>query len=119
MRQVRSFVILTGAAALVACATPEPTVPAIAPAAAPPIEGLKTSGYQHVVTRDGTELYCRDDQTTGSRVQHDKVCLTPAQLKASQDSGQDFLSGVQSRAAGAAGAGTAGAAAAMGGAAGR
>jgi hypothetical protein len=105
MRQVRSFLILAGASALVACVTPAPTIPAAPSVAAHPIDGLKTSGYQHVVSRDGTELYCRDDDVTGSRVQHDKVCLTPAQLKASQDNGQDFMQGVQTHAAGAAGAG--------------
>jgi hypothetical protein len=120
MRQVRSFLILAGAAAMAACASPSPTVTALPAAAAPSSSVLvPPDGYERVVSRDGTELFCRDDAITGSRVQHDKVCLTAAQVKAGQDSGQNFMQGVQRGAAGATGAGTGGAGAAAAAAGGR
>jgi hypothetical protein len=105
MRQVRSFVILAAAATLVACAAQPPTVPAHPPAETTAGNVNIPAGYTRIVRADGTELFCRDDPITGTRTQRDKSCLTAAQLKASQDAGQAFLNGVQSRAAGAAGAG--------------
>jgi hypothetical protein len=108
MRQVRTLVILTATATLVACAAQPPTVPALPPAAATtstPAKSSAHSGYTRVVSRDGTELFCRNDDMTGSRVQHQKVCLTEAQLQADEQNGQSFLNGVESRSVGAAGSG--------------
>jgi hypothetical protein len=108
MRQVGGFIILTTAAALAACAAQPPTLPSLPPVAAGPDKATVPAGYQEVVTRDGTQLFCRDDAVPGSRAQHDRVCLTAAQLKASQDGGQNFLNGVQASDVGAAGAGLGG-----------
>jgi hypothetical protein len=107
MRQVRTFIILTATATLVACAVQLPTVSALPPAAATstPAKASSHSGYTRVVSRDGTELFCRNDDMTGSRVQHQKVCLTEAQLQADEQNGQSFLNGVESRSVGAAGSG--------------
>ena len=66
-------------------------------------------GYQHIVLPDGEERYCRNDVDTGSRVARTKVCLTAAQLKASQDNSQDFMNSVQGHGAAATATGTPGA----------
>jgi hypothetical protein len=108
MRDVRGIIILTAAATLFACAAQPPTVPALPPVTALPGDTAVPTGYQHYVTKDGTEIFCRDDTVTGSRAQHEKVCLTAAQLKASQENGQNFLNGVQGSDVGAAGAGLGG-----------
>ena len=116
VRQVNHFVILLGAATLAACATqaPAPATIAADPATASvlptPTEKVTIPyGYQHIVLPDGEERYCRNDVDTGSRVARTKVCLTAAQLKASQDNSQDFMNSVQGRAAVATATGTPGA----------
>jgi len=58
--------------------------------AAAPTPTAKVSipyGYQTVMM-NGEPMYCRNDADTGSRVTRTKVCLTAAQLKASQDNSQ-------------------------------
>jgi hypothetical protein len=82
MKRVRTFAVLAGAAALVACATQatDPSLP---------------SGYRRVVTAQGAELFCRSDLDAGSHVQRTTVCLTAAELKASQENSQDFITDVQ------------------------
>lgn len=115
MRHVDRLIILAGAAALVACATTgsePPTVraePAKADAPAPAEKVTIPYGYQKVVLPDGEERYCRNDTDTGSRVTRTKVCLSAAQLKASQDNSQDFINGVQRNGAAASATGTPGA----------
>jgi hypothetical protein len=52
-------------------------------------------GYQRVVLANGEERFCRNDLITGSRTEHQKVCMTAAQLEASQKNSQDFINGVQ------------------------
>jgi hypothetical protein len=63
-------------------------VPAGAKEIAPPTEGTvdatrlaeaKKMGYK-LVNQDGQELYCRNDLKTGSRVQHELVCLSRKDL---------------------------------------
>jgi hypothetical protein len=102
MREVKSCLILAGAAVLVACATqaPEPaTLPAhpVAASAATPTEKLKIpEGYEREVV-NGEVRYCRDDVDTGSRLAHTKVCLTAAQLQANQDGSQAIMNQLQNR----------------------
>ena len=102
MRQIRNFIILTGAAVLVACATqapaPQPvaahTLPASPPAA--PTGPFKAPfGYEKVVLSDGTLRYCRNDLDTNSRVSRTRVCMTEEQLKASEDNSQNFMNDIQ------------------------
>ncbi len=107
MKRVLNAAILAGAATLVACATPAPAPERLAPAAAvapnviaPPTAATGSPekipfGYQRVVLSNGEERFCRNDLTTGSRTERTKVCLTAAQLKASQDNSQDFINSVQ------------------------
>jgi hypothetical protein len=112
MRRVTGFLLSTAAAALIGCATPAagPPAAAAAPAAAPapavvaakdtpaatPTDKIKIPfGYQRIVSSDGEERYCRNDLVTGSRTEHERVCLTAAQLKASQDNSQSFIDSVQ------------------------
>ena len=117
MRQINQFIMLAGAAMLVGCATQAPapaTVAALPEKAsgtvpAPTEKVTIPYGYQHIVLPDGEERYCRNDVDTGSRVARTKVCLTAAQLKASQDNSQDFMNSVQGRAAVATATGTPGA----------
>jgi hypothetical protein len=104
VRQLNRFVILAGAAMIVGCATEAPApAPATLPAlpvtasAATPTEKIRIpSGYTKV-TANGEDRYCRDDVDTGSRVQHTRVCLTKAQLEASQNGTQDILNTLQNR----------------------
>jgi hypothetical protein len=110
MIHFRNFVMLAGAAALVACATEAPqtatapvashapatvaTSAAAAPAASDAPKSKVPYGYQKVVM-DGEIKYCRNDLVTGSRTERTKVCLTEEQLTASQDSSQNFIDDVQ------------------------
>ncbi len=120
MRVVNGLVILASAAVLAACATAgsePPTVraePVKAEAPTPTEKVTIPYGYQKVVLADGEERYCRNDTDTGSRVARTKVCLSAAQLKASQDNTQDFINGVQRNGAAASATGTPGAGGAMG-----
>ena len=95
--------MLTAAATVAACAGQPPTVPSHPPVAAQPNRPYIGYGYQRVVSRDGTELFCRNDLVTGSHAQRQMVCLTAVQWQASQDAGEAFLTGVESRDVGAAG----------------
>jgi hypothetical protein len=121
MGKIPSCVILLGAAALAACATPAPatsaataTVPETGVAAAPqspattaprllatapqnavsPKGEVVVQGYRQEVV-NGQPVYCRADLVTGSRTQKDKVCLTKAQLLAEQARAQQFIMDVQ------------------------
>ncbi len=113
MRVVNGLVILASAAVLAACATSGSEPPTIraepAKAAAPtPTEKVTIPyGYQTVMM-NGEPMYCRNDVDTGSRVARTKVCLTAAQLKASQDNSQDFMNSVQRNGAAASATGTPG-----------
>jgi hypothetical protein len=112
---INSFLILAGAAALAACATPPPapmpvvahTVPANPSAAASPATFHAPFGYEKVTLSDGTVRYCRNDLDTDSRVKRTRVCLTEAQLTASQDNSQNFVDEVQRHGVGATSTGTA------------
>ena len=88
MRRAGNFVVLAGAAALVACATEAPTVASTQKVDIP-------SGYRRVVAANGEELFCRSDLDAGSHVQRTTVCLTAAQLKATAENSQDFITNVQ------------------------
>lgn len=104
MRPAPTLLILTCAAALVACASQAPTV------ASPPVshvEALTSDsakvqdkfnvpyGYRRVVASDGQERFCRTDVHTGSLAQKTTVCLTRHQLQALQDNSQTFIQNVQ------------------------
>lgn len=88
MRAVTRFSGIAGAAALVACATQAPSVSPTQKADIP-------SGYRRVMGAKGVELLCRSDLDAGSHVQRTTVCYTPAQLKATQENSQDFITNVQ------------------------
>jgi hypothetical protein len=114
MKQMTSLVILAGAAVLVACATqgPAPSTGNAsngnAPVSTAPVLATNTSGssapmkvpfgYERVVQSDGTEVYCRNDLDTSSRVARTRICLTAAQLQAQQQNSQDFINNVQQHA---------------------
>jgi hypothetical protein len=113
VRVVNGLIILAGVTALAACATSgsEPATIRAEPAksAAPtPTEKVTIPyGYQTVMM-NGEPMYCRNDVDTGSRVTHTRVCLSAAQLKASQDNSQDFMNSVQRNGAAASATGTPG-----------
>jgi len=116
VKQIKGFLILTGAAVLVACATEAPTpatgsavngnaavagntiAASSAPGSSAPMR--VPYGYTRVVTSDGTEVFCRYDLDTSSRVARTKVCLTAAQLAVDQQNSQDFIRNVQQHGAG-------------------
>jgi hypothetical protein len=117
MKHIAGFVLSTAAAAgLVGCATasgpppvaaaappPAPVVavasaaPATAPAsAAKPADSFKPPyGYQKVVADNGDVRYCRNDTAPDSRLAHQKVCLSQAQLEASQNDTRDYMNQLQ------------------------
>jgi hypothetical protein len=117
VRHVKSFLVLAGAAALVACATQAPTPEPVAahtvvanPSAAASEGPFKAPfGYEKVVGDDGVDRYCRNDLDTNSRVKRTRVCLTEAQLKASQDNSQSFMDDIQRHGGAATATGTPGA----------
>ena len=88
---------------LVACASPQPTVPATAGSLAPAneeeeirlaVQEAVQKGYK-VVTEDGQTLYCRKDLKTGSRVQSNLTCLTENQLAAQRRGAIDYVNNIQ------------------------
>jgi len=83
------------------------TVPANPSAAASPATFHAPFGYEKVTLSDGTVRYCRNDLDTDSRVKRTRVCLTEAQLTASQDNSQNFVDEVQRHGVGATSTGTA------------
>ncbi len=113
MRHIHGFLILAAVAALVACATPAPAPVPVAthpvagtPAAASPATFHAPFGYEKVLLSDGTVRYCRNDLDTDSRVKRTRVCMTQAQLTASQDNSQNFMDDVQRHGVGATSTGT-------------
>lgn len=89
MNRVTGFLILTGVSMLAACASQPPasTGSATSTASAATSTGAPVIpyGYSREIV-DGSEMYCRDDLDTGSRVQRTKVCLTWDQLQAQERS---------------------------------
>lgn len=88
----RLFAALVFAYGLTACASAgKPAVPVSAaqPAAAQvvgvskltgdQIVGLQRQGYK-LVTTNGATLYCRADPKTGTRLQHDNICMTEQEM---------------------------------------
>lgn len=88
----RFFLALVTTCGLTACASagkPAVPVPAAHPAATQvvgvskltgdQIVGLQRQGYE-LVTTDGTTLYCRADLKTGTRLQHDNICMTEQEM---------------------------------------
>ncbi len=116
MRQVNRFLILAGAAALVACATqaPQPAArvaptPAATASAVSPTRKIDVPlGYNREVGSDGVVRYCLNDQDTDSRVRRTKSCYTAEQLRAKQDNSQSFIDKIQGQGAMATSTGTPG-----------
>jgi len=118
VRHIISFLVFAGAAVLGACATQAPTptptplpvathtVPANPAAAASAATFHAPFGYVKVLLSDGTVRYCRNDLDTDSRVKRTRVCMTEAQLTASQDNSQNFMDDVQRHGVGAGSTGT-------------
>jgi hypothetical protein len=108
MREIKQCFILAGTAMLVACATQSPapaTTPVVATAASVPAASASATptakikipdGYVKVMV-NGEVRYCRNDTDTGSRLAHTTVCLTEAQLQASQNGTQDMMNQMQNR----------------------
>jgi hypothetical protein len=84
---------LAAAVTLVACATGPATAPAPKPASTQTQAGV--DGYRRVV-KDGQELFCRQEDVLGSRVQRGEVCQTVAQIENSRRNTDTFLRNVQS-----------------------
>lgn len=92
MKRITSLVVLTGAAALVACASQAPApsgastgqrtalVAGQGSAAAQNTTFKAPDGYTRKVVK-GQEVYCREDAINGSRVKSHQVCLTQQQLE--------------------------------------
>jgi hypothetical protein len=115
MKQIAGFLMATATVALVACATtasgPPPAVaaapapapaPVVAAANATPAAAAKPAakftppyGYQKVVLENGDVRYCRNDVSSDSRLAHSKVCLSQAQLEASQNDTRDYMNQLQ------------------------
>jgi hypothetical protein len=98
MRSIKTFVILSGAAVLVACATPAPApatatghavAPATALAAGQQQHPASFPGYTRVVD-NGKEMFCRYETPTGSQIRQ-QTCVTRAQLEAEQNDAQQSL----------------------------
>jgi hypothetical protein len=66
-----------------------PSHPETPPAAAKNLDGAY-AGYRRVVV-NGQELYCRNDQSTGSHTQRTPVCGTAAQVKAEELAAQRLI----------------------------
>jgi hypothetical protein len=134
MNRITGFLMSTCAAVLVGCAT-SAAGPAAAPAAAPaavPAASVAAKpaataaaaatpdtvkipyGYVKIVLDNGEMRYCRNDLVPNSRVEHNRVCLTAEQLKASQDNSQNFIDSVQQHGGASTMNGTPGAGGAMG-----
>lgn len=113
MKHIAGFLMMTAAtAALLGCATTsDPPVAAAAPAApvaahaapaAAPAATAKSAdafkppyGYEKVVAQNGDVKYCRNDVSPGSRLSHEKVCLSQTQLEASQNDTRDYMNQLQ------------------------
>jgi hypothetical protein len=100
MRQATTFVILCGAAVLVACATHAPatatsagTSQAIAPATALAAGQQQHPAYFHGYQRkivNGQERFCQLGDVEGSRIKQE-ICLTRAQVESAQANAQQLL----------------------------
>ena len=99
MKRVTRFLILTGVSMLAACATEPASTWTATPTtsaatgttstAATSTAHLIPDGYTREVV-NGSELYCRNNLDTGSRVQRTKVCMTWEQLQAQEHSSIQF-----------------------------
>ena len=110
MKRVTRFLILTGVSMLAACATEPastwtatPTTSAATGTTSTAATGTTSTtstaatstahlipdGYTREVV-NGSELYCRNNLDTGSRVQRTKVCMTWEQLQAQEHSSIQF-----------------------------
>ncbi len=106
MREIKQCFILAGTAMLFGCATQAPapaTTPAVATAASVPSASATPTakikipeGYVKVMM-NGEVRYCRNDVDTASRLAHTTVCLTEAQMQASQNSTQEMMNQMQNR----------------------
>lgn len=117
MKHIAGFMMATAAAAvLVGCATSASGPPPAVAAAPPPVAvvpatnnapavATQTStstskfatpyGYEKVVASNGDVKYCRNDVAPGSRLSHEKVCMTQAQLEANQNDTRDYMNQAQ------------------------
>lgn len=94
MRHISTFVILSGAALLAACASqpPAPATASGAHQAVAPATGAAAQqfpGYRRVVS-NGQELFCRYEMMTGSNIKQE-TCLTRYQLETQQKDAQQQL----------------------------
>jgi hypothetical protein len=98
MRPIRTFVILSGAAVLVACASQAPApatatghavAPATALAAGQQKHPTSFPGYTRVVD-NGREMFCRYETPTGSQIRQ-QTCVTRSQLESEQNDAQQTL----------------------------
>jgi hypothetical protein len=77
MRQfTKGLVLIAGTFALAACASNGP-----AKSTAQASTTVAPKGYR-LVTKKGTEYFCRDEAVTGSHTLKSEVCVTPDQLEA-------------------------------------
>ncbi len=93
MKQATTFVILSAAAVLVACAS---HLPAPAPATAL-AAGQQQPAYFHGYRRmivNGQERYCQLGDIVGSRIKQE-ICLTRAQVESAQADAQQLLQRIQ------------------------
>jgi hypothetical protein len=74
-------------AALGACASQAPVNSSAEPAAAKAVNN--GSGYK-LVTRGGVQTYCKQVKMTGSLTRERETCLTPAEMAARTQGGQEL-----------------------------
>lgn len=89
MKQATTFVILSAAAVLTACAS-HPPAPGLA-------AGQQSPAYFHGYRRmivNGQERYCQLGDIVGSRIKQE-ICLTRAQVEASQADAQQMLQTIE------------------------
>ncbi|MGB6449530.1 MAG: hypothetical protein WBE92_02130 [Steroidobacteraceae bacterium] len=106
MRQATTFVILSGAAVLVACASHAPApataagtsqaiTPATALAAGQKQQPSSFHGYRRMIV-NGQERFCQLGDVQGSRIKQE-ICLTRAQVEASQGEAQQLMQTILQR----------------------
>jgi hypothetical protein len=95
MNEFKGLVVLMMACALVPCAAQTPAASSSSSSSSSASSKFEVpEGYKRVVM-NGEERFCRNEATTGSRVQNRQVCLTRQQLLDRQNNSQDFIQGVQ------------------------
>ncbi len=91
---IRSFIAAGFAATLVLSATAavaDPPPAASAPAVVPPATGTAPEAPRPAARNPDTDMVCKTEETTGSRLGAKRTCLTRAQWAARSAAGKEAL----------------------------